>query len=266
MTQGVMGDTASRQNTATAALLSLESVTLQRHSEDDATPFTVLDRLSLSVAPGEFVAITGGRRSGKTALLRVAAGLEPPQRGVVRILGRRITGVSGGPRARRARAVGYLPKVLRLSEGKRVVDHLTLPLLAERVPLTTATARAHEALDRVGAMALANTSPHDLSAGQRGLVALAQALVRRPLLLLADEPGAPAEPDERAALLRMLRTLARETQDLGLVVTTRDEIGCAGATRMLTLEDGQLSGEPSRGRVVPLPARARRAKAADEHP
>lgn len=256
MTQGVAGDTASRPSTAAAALLSLESVT-QQGLTDHGTPVTVLDGLSLAVAPGEFVAISGERRSGKTTLLRVAAGMEPPQAGVVRVRGRRITGVSGGRRARRARAVGYVPKRLRLADGKRVVDHLVLPLLAQRVAFAPATARAHEALDRIGAMALANVAPSDLTAGQQVLVALAQALVARPALLLADEPGATAEPDERAHLLRILRTLARESTDLGLVVTTRDEIGRAGATRVLTLSDGRLTGENSQGRVIPLPARAR---------
>jgi predicted ABC-type transport system involved in lysophospholipase L1 biosynthesis ATPase subunit len=255
MTQGVAGDTASRQNRATVELLSLDAVTLRR--SEDGMPFPVLDRLSLVVAAGEFVAISGARRSGKTSLLRVAAGLELPQGGVVRVGGRRLTGVSGGARARHARAVGYVPKRLRLAEGKRVVDHLVLPLLAERVPLAIATARAHEALDRIGAMALASTAPHDLNAAQQTQVALAQALVRRPALLLADEPGATAEPDERAELLRLLWSLMRESPDLALVLTTRDEIGRAGATRELTLSDGRLTGESSHGRVVALPARAR---------
>lgn len=255
MTQGVAGDMASRQNTETAALLALDSVTLRR--SEDGMPFTVLDQLSLVVAPGEHVAISGARRSGKTSLLRVAAGLELPQGGVVRVCGRRLTDVSGGARVRHARAVGYVPKRLRLVDGKRVVDHLVLPLFAERVPLGTATARAHEALDRIGAMALASAAPHDLSAGQQALVALAQALVRRPALLLADEPGTTAEADERAQLLRILRSLVRESADLALVLTTRDEIGRAGATRELTLSDGRLTGESSHGRVIPLPARAR---------
>lgn len=256
MTQGMAGDMASRQSRVSAPLLVLESVTLRRVS-DHGSLVTVLDGLSLSVSPGEFVAITGESRSGKTALLRVAAGIEPPQMGVVRVRGRRITGVSGGRRARHARAVGYVPKRLQLAEGKRVVDHLVLPLLAQRVPFSLATARAHEALDRVGATILANDAPIDLNAGQQVLVALAQALVARPALLLADEPGTTAEPDERAQLLRILRTLARESDDLGVVVTTRDEIGRAGATRVLTLSDGRLIGESSHGQVIPLPARVR---------
>lgn len=256
ISQGLEEERASRRARPSATLLSVESV-LVRHRIHDGTRVTVLDALSLAVAPGELVAISGARRSGKTTLLRVAAGVERPQTGLVLVNGRRITDVSGGSRARRTRVVGYVPKRLRLVAGKRVVDHLALPLLATRVPLSTATARAHEALDRVGAMGLANAAPHELSGGQEALVALAFALVRRPLLLLADEPGTRAEPDERAQVLRILRVLAREDKRLGLVLTTRDEIGCAGATRVLTLSEGRLEGETRLGRVIPLPAPAR---------
>lgn len=255
MTQDVTGGTASHRASDAAALLSLDRVTARRRVGDGFV--TVLNGVSLDVAPGEFVAVTGGRRSGKTALLRVAAGMEPPRAGVVRVRGHRITGVSGGARARRARPVGYVPKALQLAEGKRVVDHVALPLLAERVPLTTATARAHEALDRVGAMDLAGALPHDLSAGQQALVSLARALVRRPQLLLVDEPGASAQPEDRDRILRFLRSLASERADLGVVLTARDETGSTGATRTLALSDGRLVDATPRGRVIPLPARAR---------
>lgn len=255
MTRGAAGGTASRQLRRTPALLSLDCVTLWRRV--DGMDLLVLDEVSVDVLPGELVAISGDKRSGKSALLRVAAGMEPPLSGAVRVRGRRITGVSGGSRARRARAIGYMPRKLRMVPGKRVVDQVALPLLADGVPLVTATARAHEALDRVGAMALATAAPPDLDAGQHAFVALARALIRRPALLLADEPGATAAPDERVQILRVMRSLAREHPDLGLLVTTRDETGSAGATRVLTLCGGRLADDASRGRVIPLPVRAR---------
>ncbi len=255
MTQDVAGSRTSHQPSTPAALLSLEGVTARRWI--DGALVTVLDGVSLDVEPGEFVAITGERHSGKTALLRLAAGLESPRAGVVRVCGRRITGVSGGVRSRATRVVGYMPKTLQLAEGKRVADHLALPLLAERVPLSTASARAHEALGRVGAMDLAEAVPHDLTAGQQALVALARALVRRPALLLADEPGATAQAEDRDHILRLLRSLASESADLCLVLTARDDAGSAGATRVLTLSDGLLTSATPFGRVIPLPARVR---------
>lgn len=255
MTRGAAGEIASRHRRPEPALLSLEDVTLRRRV--DSLHLTVLDGVSVEVLPGELVAVSGDRRAGKTALLRVAAGMEPPQSGVVRVRGRSITGVTGGSRARRARAVGYMPRALRPVQGAHVVDHIALPLLADGVPLMTATARAHEALERVGAASLASAAPHDLDAGDHALMALARALVRRPSLLLADEPGATAGPEERTRILRLLRSLAREHPDMGLLVTTRDATGCAGATRVFELSEGRLVGEASSGRVIPLPVRAR---------
>lgn len=255
MTQGVMGGTTLCPGLGAPALLSLDRVLA--HRRIDGMVVRVLDDVSLDVFAGDFVAVTGDRRSGKTTLLRLAAGMEQPLAGVVRVRDRRLTGVSGGARARRARAIGFVPKQLQLADGKRVVDHLMLPLVAERVPLTTAAARAHEALDRVGAMDLADALPLDLSAGQQALVALARALVRRPALLLADEPGATAPREDRDHILRLLRSLAREHEDLGVVLTARDEDGAAGATRVLRLCDGRLTSAAPRGRVIPLPVRTR---------
>lgn len=148
-----------------------------------------------------------------------------------------------------------MPKELQLAAGKRMVDHIMLPLLAGGVPLSAATSLAYEALDRVEAMDLAAAAPHELSPGQQALVALARALVRRPALLLADEPGAKAEPDDRDRILRLLRSFASENPDLGVVLTARDTAGETGATRVLSLSDGQLANAAVRGRVVPLPVR-----------
>jgi ABC-type methionine transport system ATPase subunit len=254
-TQGATGARPRVGQQRHQGLLSLDGVTVWRRI--DAALVAALADVSLDVSPGEIVVIAGGRRSGKTTLLRVSAGIELPQAGVVRVRGRRITGVSGGARARRTRVIGYMPKEMKLVAGKRVVDHIALPLLAERVALQTAIARAHETLDRVGAMDLAAAVPHELTAGQQALVALARALVRRPALLLADEPGAKAEPDDRDRILRLLQSLASESADLGLVVSTRDEVGAIGATRVLSMSDGRLTSARGHGRVIPLPARAR---------
>jgi ABC-type methionine transport system ATPase subunit len=254
-TAGVAGGAVSDLKLEAPSLLSLRDVTVRRQIAGAAV--TVLDGVSLDVAPGEFVAVAGERRSGKTSLLRVAAGMEMPHRGVVRVGGRRITGVSGGARTRRAREVGFVPKELRLAPGRCVADHLMLALLASRVPLVTATARAHEALDRVGAIDLAGARPAELSGGQQALVALARALVHRPTLLLADEPGVMGQPEERSEVLRLLRGVARDTPGLGVLLTARDEAGIAGATRVLTLDAGRLTNVTPEGRVIPLPARAR---------
>lgn len=218
----------------------------------------VLDEVSFAVWPGELVAVLGLHRTGKTTLLRIAAGVETPDAGGVRLDGSPLGTRSSTVRTRRLRAVGLVPKAWRVSRGKPVLDHVALPLLAERRPLVTALAKAHETLERVGAGHCAGATAEELAPADETRVALAQALVREPRLLLVDEPGVLAAPDEREELLRLLREIAAERPRLALVVTARDTAGVAGARRVLTLGDGVLrgSGEPPSAEVVPFPGTA----------
>jgi len=238
------------------AVLAFERV-MRRHPAGRER-IAVLRDASFELWPGELLAILGPRRSGKTTLLRIAAGLERPDAGVVRLDGRVLADLSGDQRTRRLRAVGLAPKHWRVSRGKPVLDHVALPLLAESRPLMTAMAKAHEAIERVGAGHCANASVEELGPGEEARVALAQALVREPQLLLVDEPGALASPDERDELLALLRALAAERPQLALLVTARDATGVTGASRVLTLDAGELRGAPAPAgaAVLPFPKRA----------
>jgi ABC-type methionine transport system ATPase subunit len=234
-------------------VLALERVT--RRERIGRERIAVLDAVSFEVWPGEIVAILGPRRAGKTTLLRVVAGIEAPDGGDVLLDGERLAALPASARTRRLRAVGYAPKTWRVARGKPVLDHVALPLLAERRPLVTAHAKAYEALERVGASHCAGATAEELAPGDETRVALAQALVREPRLLLVDEPGTLAAPEERDELLRLLRTIAVEDARLALVITARDVAGVAGAGRVLTLDRGVLRGArvPPSADVVPFP-------------
>ncbi len=216
----------------------------------------VLEDVSFELWPGELVTVLGQRRSGKTTLLRIAAGVESPDDGVVRIDGEPLDRLSSSARTRRLRAVGYTPKSWRVARGKPVLDHVALPLLAEGRPLVTAHAKAHEALERVGAPHCAGAFTDELAPVDETRAALAQALVRNPRVLLVDEPGVMATPDEREELLQLLRELAGERPRLALLLTTRDTAGIAGARRILTLDEGVLrgAGDPPSADVLPFPS------------
>lgn len=237
------------------AVLALAGVT--RRHRPGREPVAVLDSVDFEVWPGELVAILGPHRAGKTTLLRVAAGIEAPDAGDVQLDGAPLGALSASERTRRLRAVGMVPKAWRVARGKPVLDHVALPLLAEGRPLASAFAKAHEAIERVGAAHCAGIVTEDLSASDETRVALAQALVRDPRLLLVDEPGVMAAPDEREELLRLLLAIAAERPRLALVVTARDVGGVAGAGRVLTLDDGTLRGarEPARADVLQFPGR-----------
>jgi predicted ABC-type transport system involved in lysophospholipase L1 biosynthesis ATPase subunit len=215
----------------------------------------VLDDVTFELWPGELVAVLGQRRAGKTTLLRIAAGVEAPDAGVVRLDGDALGALGSSARTRRLRAVGFAPKSWRVARGKPVLDHVALPLLAEGRPLVTAHAKAHEALERVGAGHCAGALADELAPADETRAALAQALVRQPRVLLVDEPGVMAAPEEREELLQLLRELAGERPQLALLLTTRDTAGIAGARRILTLDDGVLrgAGDPPSADVLPFP-------------
>jgi putative ABC transport system ATP-binding protein len=243
----------------TTAALGFEAVT-RRHRVGRGT-VAVLDDASFAAWPGEIVAILAPRRSGKTTLLRIAAGVEAPDGGSVTLAGEELGALPAAERTRRLRRVGFAPKEWRVSHGKPVLDHVALPLLAERRPLVTALAKAHEMLERVGAGRCADAATDELAAGDLTRVALAQALLRNPSVLLVDEPGVTAEADERSELLRLLGSIAAERPQLALVMTARDVAGVAGAGRVLTLGEGQLRGatRPAEADVVPFPQSSARA-------
>ncbi|HET6449067.1 MAG TPA: ATP-binding cassette domain-containing protein, partial [Conexibacter sp.] len=234
-------------------VLALDHVT--QHHRVGRQRTAVLDAVSFELWPGETVAILGQRRSGKTTLLRVAAGIEAPAAGAVRLDGEALGTLSSSARTHRLRAVGFAPKAWRVARGKPVLDHVALPLLAEGRPLLTALAKAHEVLERVGASHCTGARAEELAPGDETRVALAQALVREPRVLLVDEPGVMVAPDEREELLQLLRGLAADGTRLSLLVTARDVAGVAGAGRVLTLDDGILRGAlaPPSADVVPFP-------------
>ncbi len=249
---GVAARARRTPETRSSALLSLTDVTCSQRAGHTAS--ALLDAVALDVWPGEHVAILGSRCQGKTTLLRVAAGIELPDAGTVRLDGHDLGRLPRGARTRRLRAVGYVPKEWRVARGKPALDHVALPLLATRRPLVTAMALAHEALERVGAAHCAGTSTDELAPVDATRVALAQALAHQPRLLLVDEPGAMTDQDEREELLRLLCTIADGR--LALVVTSRDVAGVVGASRVLTLSDGTLRGasRPVEAAVLQFPA------------
>jgi len=215
----------------------------------------VLDDVTLELWPGEFAAVLGQRRAGKTTLLRIAAGIELPDAGVVRIDGESLHALGSSARTRLLRGIGFAGKTWCVARGKPVLDHVALPLLAEGRPLVTAHAKAYEALERVGASHCAGAAANELAPADETRAALAQALVREPRVLLADEPGVMAAPEEREELLQLLRELAGERPQLAVLLTARDTAGVAGARRILTLDDGVLRGasDPPSAEVLPFP-------------
>jgi putative ABC transport system ATP-binding protein len=205
--------------------------------------------VSLEVRAGEFVAVWGRRRSGRTRLLEVCAGIEREIEGLVHFDGRdlrtcRMLGVEEG--------IGFAYPYFTRFHGV-AVEQVATPLLKTGMPVEAAQEHAFDVLEDVGAVACAEHPIDELEAAEATRVMLARALVTRPRLLLVDAPTTGLPAPERDAVLAVLRTLA----DRGLAVLTAvDEVPGLGsiADRLLSISDGELRGDttPDVENVVPM--------------
>jgi putative ABC transport system ATP-binding protein len=200
----------------------------------------VLDGVSLTVDPGEFVALYGPSGSGKTTLLMLAVGLLPPDSGSISFSGRDISRLSERESAHyRRRDVGFIFQAFHLSGGASALDNVTTKLTGDGMALREARRLARPWLGRVGLGDRAEHMPSELSMGERQRVAIARALVNEPSLLLADEPTGNLDSQRTRDILGLLRGLCHTRGIPGLLVT-HDPEAVAFVDRVHTLRDGQL--------------------------
>ncbi len=215
----------------------------------------VLDDVSCTIDPGEFVAVFGQRASGKTTLLRIAAGIESPDAGVVRFGGRDVATRRPSPRiAGLDPRIGWMRRSGPLIASMEMLDYVALPLLGE-LRHREAHRHATRVLNDVGAKDLARATWGALSDAERTLVMLAQATVRRPLLLLADDPTVSLGLEERVGILGLLRTTA-EAGGMAVLMTVPDVPDMLHAHQVMSLADGELmrAAPRPRGQVIELRA------------
>jgi len=228
-------------------LLELEHVSKRyRHGLRERV---ALRDVSLELYPGELVAVWGLRRSGRSTLLRIAAGIEAPDKGVVRFAGRDLADGGGNVLGS---GIGYCPKAFRPAEGRTIIEEVVVGLLACGVSQSVAQARARSALERAGAERCAALEPSGLDSAEAIRVAIARALVFQPRLLVIDEPTKGVDLLARDGILLLLRSLADE--GIAVLTSTGETTGLSGADRALSLGDGELRGSlaPELAPVVPL--------------
>ncbi len=230
------------------SLLALERVskTYRRGRRE----LCALRDVSLEVAAGEIVGVWGPRFSGRTTLLRVAAGLEAPDAGRVLLDG---VAIEAHPEGTLRRRVAYCHASFAPAHAELVVEHVAVPLLALGTRIDRACTRAQAMLDRLGAGACAELRPHELAQGELVRVVLARALLQRPQLLLIDEPASGVDLLERDDLLTTLRVVAKDER-LAVLMTAADTPGIAGVDRVLSIADGTVHGDavPHAAEVVPF--------------
>ncbi len=217
----------------------------------------VLQRVSFEVHHAEHIGVLGGRRSGKSTLLRLAAGIQAPDAGRIEFEGRDLLAMSTLQRDRLLRErIGLLASdVWRPAKGERVVDVVALPLVSDGATMSEARCGARKALHHTGATDYADDPAMSLGIGERMRVMLARALVRHPSLLLVDEPAAVPSLSDREELYALLRESARHYR-AALVIASEDSDATRGAAVLMKLGYGELlqtGGEPAN--VLPFPPR-----------
>ncbi len=204
--------------------------------------FVALDDVSLDVQQGEFLSLLGPSGAGKTTILRMIAGFDRPDRGEICILDRNIVELPS-----HKRPVNTVFQNYALFPHMSVADNVAYGLRQDRVPGPERKARVREALDMVEMTGMAHRRPNELSGGQQQRVALARALVKRPSILLLDEPLGALDRRLRQQMQIELKMLQRETGIAFVLVSHDQDEALAMSDRIVIMRHGRIeqAGTPS---------------------
>ncbi|AYF96874.1 ABC transporter ATP-binding protein [Protaetiibacter intestinalis] len=187
--------------------IELRDITIQ-YERPGQEPLAIVAGYDLDLRRGGLHCLAGRSGSGKTSILRVAAGLVPPTAGTVGWEGLEITGLADDViTAKRRKHIGYLDQRGNLLPGLTALENVLLPALPDRQTRQLAR-RARDLLEQLGVAGRSGHYPDRLSGGERQRVAFARALLLNPAVVMADEPTASLDRASADALIRMLRTLA----------------------------------------------------------
>lgn len=219
---------------------------VQRHYEDGGHTVRALDGVSLTIAPGEFLAIAGPSGSGKTTLLNLVGGLDQPTGGSVTVEGQVLAdlGRTGLSALRRDR-LGFVFQAYNLIPVLSAVENVEYVLTLRGEPAAKRRARSLAVLDAVGLDGMGDRRPGELSGGQQQRVAVARAIVGEPALVLADEPTANLDSATGEALLDLMAQL-NEERGATFLFSTHDPSVMRRAHRLVSLRDGRIEGDESR--------------------
>jgi putative ABC transport system ATP-binding protein len=225
-----------------------DSTLITTHSLDKIyslglTDLKALDNINLSINKGEFVGLVGPSGSGKTTLLNIIGSLDAPTNGTAEVLGRKIESLSHKEAASlRNSHIGFIFQTFNLLPVYTVYENVEFPLLLQGVESSLRKQLVEDALAWVGLADRADSKPAQLSGGQSQRVAIARAIVKKPEIVLADEPTANLDAANSHHIMKTMVQLNEELKTT-FVFATHDEKVISYLRRKITLVDGRISND-----------------------
>ena len=208
-----------------------------------------LDRINLNFSKGEFAGLVGPSGSGKTTLLNILGSLDTPTEGSVEVMGQKVETLTQKRAAElRNRSIGFIFQTFNLFPVYTVSENVEFPLLLLGLSAAARKKAVTDALEWVGLADRAGSRPAQLSGGQSQRVAIARAVVKKPALILADEPTANLDAENSHHILQTMESLNRELGTT-FIFATHDEKVIGYLRRKIALVDGRVAQDETRARA-----------------
>ena len=205
-----------------------------------SVPVPVIKKMDLLIRPGHFTVLLGPSGAGKTTLLNMIGCIDRPDSGVVMIAGTDVGGLSDDELSDfRAKNIGFIFQNFNLLPVLTAYENIEYPLVLAGASPATRERRVRRLLDAVGLADRAKNLPGQLSGGQRQRVAIARALVRKPKIVIADEPTANLDSQTGAAILVLMRRM-QERYNISFVFSSHDRDVLGAADDTIALKDGVI--------------------------
>jgi putative ABC transport system ATP-binding protein len=221
---------------------SMEKVTKIYKTGD--IKLAALKGISLKVEDGEFMSIAGPSGSGKTTLLNIIGCLDDATSGTIKIDGKDISKLKSKERAElRNEKIGFIFQTFNLIPVLTAFENVEFAMMIRgTAPKTEQKRSTEEILELVGLKNFMNRKPTELSGGQQQRVAIARALVKKPSLVLADEPTANLDSETASGILMLMRELNKH-ENVSFIFSTHDRMVMDFADRLIILKDGQIDSD-----------------------
>jgi putative ABC transport system ATP-binding protein len=221
----------------------IETKNLKKHFPIGGGKFTALNDINLTFGKGEFAGLVGPSGSGKTTLLNIIGTLDSPSEGEAIVLGQSVGELEHKEAARmRNEHYGFIFQTYNLLPVYTVYENVEFPLLLLKTPSEQRSKAVHAALEWVGLSDKVKSKPAQLSGGECQRVAIARAMVKKPKIVIADEPTANLDAKNSHNILQTMENLNREL-NTSFIFATHDEKVIRYLRRIITLEDGRIAND-----------------------